>query len=110
MQQNKLIKGINLDSLIMDGGTGGGNSKRVNNYIKNKSTKRSNLSKKPSKKNKYKPIDMTNLIKFENAKNKKFQSKKKYSPHPTELRRKTNSVEPPSGLRMVGSPNNGQVK
>jgi len=43
MQQNKLIKGINLDHLIMDGGTGGGNSKRVNNYIKGKSSsKRSN--------------------------------------------------------------------
>jgi hypothetical protein len=43
MQQNKLIKGINLDNLIMDGGTGGGNSKRVNNYLKGKSSsKRSN--------------------------------------------------------------------
>lgn len=42
MQQNKLIKGFNLDNIIMDGGTGGGNSKRVNNYIKNKSSKRSN--------------------------------------------------------------------
>lgn len=41
LQQNKLAKGFNLDYVIMDGGTGGGNSKRVNNYIKTKSSKRS---------------------------------------------------------------------
>lgn len=42
IQQNKLAKGSNLDYIIMDGGTGGGNSKRVNNYMKNRSSKRSN--------------------------------------------------------------------
>lgn len=140
-QQNKAMKGINLDNLIMDGGTGGGNSKRVNNYIKNKSSKRSNhdsgkikgktpiYSKKGSKKStanskinkyfggsrknsKYKPIDVANLIKYENNKQKGLNKQsKKYSPHPNELRRKTNSVEPPSGLRMVSSPgNNTQIK
>ena len=139
MQQNKAMKGINLDNLIMDGGTGGGNSKRVNNYLKSKSSKRSNAdsgkikgktpiyTKKPSKKNtansklnkyfggsrknsKYKPIDISNLIKYENTKKKSMPNKnKKYSPHPNELRRKTNSVEPPSGLRMASSPG-GPIK
>ena len=42
IQQNKLAKGANLDYVIMDGGTGGNNSKRVNNYMKNRSSKRSN--------------------------------------------------------------------
>lgn len=41
---------------------------------------------------------------------KGISSKKKYLPHPNELRRKTNSVEPPThDLRMVSSPG-GQVK
>jgi serine/threonine protein kinase len=142
MQQNKIMKGMNMDNLILDGGTGGGNSKRVNNYIKSKSSKRGNgdsgklkskpssiYNKKPSKKNatntkinkyfggsrknsKYKPIDMANLIKLENNKQKSLAKQKKYSPHPNELRRKTNSVEPPSGLRMVSSPGaaNGPIK
>lgn len=131
MQQNKLIKGFNLDNLIMDGGTGGGNSKRVNNYIKGKSSKRSNsesgkikgkksiYSKPKSKKSngntkitkyfggsrknsKFKAIDMANLVKPDT---KKGLSSKKYSPHPNEVRRKTNSVEPPSqDLRMISSP------
>lgn len=42
LQQNKFGKGFNLDYSIMDGGTGGGNSKRINNYLKNRSSKRSN--------------------------------------------------------------------
>lgn len=58
------------------------------------------------KNSKYKPIDMASLIKYETKKQKSIQGKKKYSPHPTDLRRKTNSVEPPSGLRMVSSPGN----
>lgn len=42
LQQNKLGKGFNLDYVVMDGGTGGGNSKRMNSYLKNRSSKRSN--------------------------------------------------------------------
>ena len=42
LQQNKVGKGFNLDYIIMDGGTGGGNSKRMNSYLKNRSSKRSN--------------------------------------------------------------------
>lgn len=138
MQQNKLVKGFNLENLIMDGGTGGGNSKRVNNYIKSKSSKRSNsesgkikgkaqiYAKKATKKgttntkinkffggsrknSKHHPIDASNLIKFENTKKKSIQGKSKYSPHPNELRRKTNSVEPPNDMSMVTSPA-GQIK
>lgn len=42
LQQNKGSKGFNLDYNIIDGGTGGGNSKRMNNNLKNRSSKRSN--------------------------------------------------------------------
>lgn len=135
MQQNKLIKGFNLENLIMDGGTGGGNSKRVNNYLKNKPSKRSNsesgkikgkngniYSKKSSKKtsatgkitkyfggsrknSKYKALDMTNIMKQDT--NKGYNTfKKKYSAsHRSDLRKKTNSAEPPDG-RTVNSPGN----
>jgi hypothetical protein len=136
MQQNKLIKGFNLDNLIMDGGTGGGNSKRVNNYLKNKPSKQSNsesgkikgknsiYSNKQSKKSstkgkitkyfggsrknsKYKALDMTNITKQEC--NKGYNTyKKKYSnanANASELRRKTNSVEPPDN-KDVTSPGN----
>ena len=107
------MKGFNLDHLIIDGGTGGGNSKRVNNYIKGKSSKRSNSeSGKIKNKSKYKPSGISNLVKS-NKSSKKGSTgptKKKYSPHPNELRRKTNSVEPPShDIRMVSSPG-GQIK
>lgn len=133
MQQNKLIKGFNLDNIIMDGGTGGGGSKRMNNYLKQKSSKRSNsesgkiknksiYTKKNSKKtaatakitkyfggsrknSKYKALDMSNFPKQSN----KGYTSKKYSPHPNDLRRKTSSVEPPSESNMVTSPG-GQSK
>lgn len=110
MQQNKLIKGFNLDNLIMDGGTGGGNSRRVNNEAnksKNKNIESGKVKGKNfggSRKNsKYKALDVTNIIK--QPKHKKSLYNKKYTPHPNEIRRKTSSVEPPSGEgRIITSP------
>jgi serine/threonine protein kinase len=106
MQQNKLVKGFNLDNLILDGGTGGGNSKRVNNYIKSKSSKRSNSKSGKIKGKKAKAIDVTNLIK----QNKKSFTNKKYSPHPSDVRRKTSSVEPPWNEGKIATSPGGQNK
>jgi hypothetical protein len=72
---------------------GGGNSK-ITKYFGG--------SRKNSK---YKVIDGAHLMKSDSNK-----SKKKYSSNPNDLRRKTNSVEPPShDLRMVASPG-GNIK
>ena len=120
MQQNKQIKGMKLTKYLKSKSSKRSNSesekiiRKIIQFIVNKSSKKSTGNAKiakyfeNSRKNsKFKAVDVSNLAKPE-SKNKNSTSKK-YSPNPSELRRKTNSVEPPSqDMRMVSSPGQGQ--